>query len=272
MGTLALSFTLSSRCSLSSLTMFGGIAGSLQPVNPQPAVLAGQLSGGSGPPVPPAPPLQPGGSAKAVTYLRQRLSDIRTHHPRHEMFGPISAGRLIMPFHDSTRANSVCWWNAIESCCTRQMRSELQWGSNACWMTKTTSYKITKQESGKTVLCKSFKAVRLFAFLIDPTDLHWAALSSGDEKTPFDHWCGRGEPTDPLQQGYMCINGVEHGEFTNRANNEERKLCKNGARVLCPGHGPKLVKCVFTHPDGSPRPCRNNLTHVPVCVCNRRCY
>jgi len=257
--------------------MYGGIAGYIQPANPQPpgpqpAVPVGQLAGGTGPPVPPAPALQPGGTQRAVTYLRQRLNNIWTHHPRQEMFGPIAPGRLVMPFHDATRANSVCWWNAIESCCTRQMRSELQWGSNACWMTKTTSYKITKQVSGKTVLCKSFKAVRLFAFLIDPTDVHWLALRDGDEKTPFDHWCGRGEPTDPFQQGYMCINGVEHGKFTNRAINEERKLCKNGARVLCPGHGPNLVKCVFTHPDGSPRPCRNNPTHVPVCACNPRCY
>jgi len=261
--------------------MYGGIQGYFQPVQPPapppppPAPPpAGQLTGGTGPPVPPAQPLQPGGSARAVAYLRQRLQDIQNHHPHHEMFGPAQVGRLVMPFHDASRANSVCWWNAIETCCTRQLRSPLLRGANACWMTKTNSYKINRPGAGGrgTAVCKSFKAVRMFAFLMHPTDANWHALRDGDERAPFDHWCGRGESTDQLQQGFVCINGVEHGEFTTRLTNEERKQCKNGARVLCPGHGPNLTKCVFTHPDGVPRPCRNNHTSVPVCACSPRCY
>jgi len=265
--------------------MYGGIAGYFPPVNPRPvaaaapvppavpALAAGTLTGGQGPPIPPSPPIQPGGSQVAVTYLRQRLRVIHRHHPNHEMFGPATRGSVVMPLHDQARVNSVCWWNAIDTCCTRTLLRPLQWGRNECWMTKTNSYKINKPDpAGGTILCKSFKAVRLFAFLMLPTDDHWRALRDGDERTPFDHFCGRGESTDPLQLGYVCINGVEHGEFNNRLTNEERKSCKNGAQVLCPGHGANLRKCIFTHPDGRPRPCRNNAGQVPVCACQPRCY
>ncbi len=262
--------------------MYGGIAGYFQPVNPRPVAppppaggvpLPGTLVGGTGPPIPPAPVLPAGGPQAAITYFRTRLRDIYRHHPRHAMFGPADVGVLVMPMHDQSRANSVCWWNAIDTCCSRTMRSPLRIGHNECWMTKTTSYKINKPDPrGRTVVCKSFRAVRMFRFLMDPTDVHWAALRDGDERLPFDHFCGRGETTDPAQMGYCCINGAEHGIFTNRLTNEERKMCKNGARVLCPGHGVNLTKCIFTHPDGTTRPCRNDANSVPVCACQPRCY
>ena len=264
--------------------MYGGIAGYFPPAKPAAAAAApaappvqplpiGQLTGGTGPPVPPAPAAPLGGKLRAVTHLRQRLRDIYLHHPQHEMFGPMQVGRLVMPFHDQSRANSVCWYNSIDSCCSKPMHVPLQMGIAHCWMTKSNSYKInTPKQGGGTTLCKSFKVVRFFAFLMQPSDANWANLRDGQEIRPFDHWCGRGETTDPLQQGYMCINGVEHGDFSTRAANEERKQCKNGARVLCPGHGPNLTKCVFTHPDGTARPCRNHATQVPVCACVVRCY
>jgi len=265
--------------------MYGGIAGYFPPAKPAAAAAAlvappagqplpvGQLAGGTGAPVPPAPAVPLGGKLRAVTYLRQRLRDIYLHHPHHEMFGPMQVGSLVMPFHDQSRANSVCWYNAIDSCCSKPMLVPLQMGIVQCWMTKSNSYKINKpKQSGGTTLCKSFKVVRFLAFLMQPTDANWINLRDGQEMRPFDHWCGRGEATDQLQQGYICINGVEHGEFSTRAANEERKQCKNGARVLCPGHGPNLTKCVFTHPDGTPRPCRNHAAQVPVCACAVRCY
>ena len=257
--------------------MYGGIAGYfVAPAPPAPAAAplpVGQLTGGTGPPVPPAPACQAGGSNRAIAYFRQRLREIRNHHPTHEMFGAIQSGVLVMPFHDQARANSVCWYNAIDSVCSKPMRLNLQCSINQCWMTKSSSYKINKPKAGGgTTLCKSFKAVRFFAFLMNPTDANWNNLRDGQETRPFDHWCGRGEATDAAQNGYVCINGMEHGDYSSRAANEERKQCKNGARVLCPGHGRSLTKCVFTHPDGTARPCRNNPTQVPVCACQPACY
>src|SRR5271154_4418593 len=60
-----------------------------------------------------------------------------------------------------------------------------------------------------------------------------------------------------------------------RAENESHKLCSNGARVLCPGHGDDptdLVKCIFTHADGTLMPCRMREDSVPVCTCAMKCY
>lgn len=245
------------------------------PVAPAPAVPPGQfvLTGGTGPPIPAAPPLGVGGANTAINYLRQRLRAINLHHHNHQMFNAITHGQVCMPYHTPGRANAVCWYNAIESLCSRHMNPPLVWGHNHCWMSNATQYKITRPKTGGgTELCKSFRAVRFFAFLMTPTDANWIALRDGMLTAPFDHFCGRGEATDPNQNGLVCINGVEHGEFSNRNWNEERKQCKNGARCLCPGHGPNAVKCIFTHPDGLLRVCRNQATHVPQCTCNPRCF
>jgi len=251
-----------------------------QPVGPPPPipVLApGQfaLTGGTGPPIPACPPLGNGGAVAAIAYLRQRLRAIHLHHHNHEMFRAITPGQVSMPYSVvGGRANAVCWYNAVDSLCSRHMNPPLVWGQNHCWMSNATQYKITRPKTiGQgTELCKSFRAVRFFAFLMSPTDLNWIALRDGSVATPFDHFCGRGEATDPLQNGLVCINGVEHGEISNRLVNEERKQCKNGARCLCPAHGPNAMKCIFTHPDGTPRVCRNIATHVPACNCNPPCF
>ena len=250
----------------------------IPPAPQAPAVPPGHfaLTGGTGPPIPPAPPLGNGGSATAVAYLRQRLLAIHIHHPNHEMFGAIGAiavGRVCMPYNlPAGRANAVCWYNAIDSLCSRRMAPPLVWGQSHCWMSTATQYKITQQIGRATQLCKSFRAVRFFAFLMQPTDQHWISLRDGQANAPFDHYCGRGEATDPAQNNRVCINGVEHGEFSNRNWNEERKQCKNGALCLCPGHGPQATKCIFTHPDGTPRVCRNIATHVPQCACQPPCF
>lgn len=254
------------------LNFFQPVA-NLGPIGPaQPVLLPiGQLTGGTGPPIPPALPLIPGDSRRAARYLKARLRDIHIHHPNHEMFLPIHRDRLSMDLHVAGRANAVCWYNAIDRMCN-SINNGLVWGQNYCWMTRTNSYKITRQVNNRTELCKSFKLVRFFAFVMEPNDINWMALRDGLETRPFDHFCGRGELTDPAQNGYVCVNGVEHGNFSTRAINESRKSCKNGALVLCPGHGPNLSKCIFTAPTGIPRPCRNNPTQVPVCACNPNCY
>jgi len=243
---------------------------------PAPVVPPGHfaLTGGAVPFIPPAPPLGVGGAVAATNYLRQRLRAINLHHFNHEMFGPITPGRVSMPYLTPGRANAVCWYNAIEILCSRHMNPQLVWGQNNCWMSTATQYKITRPKigGGGTELCKSFRAVRLFSFLMNPTDQNWVALRDGSVATPFDHFCGRGEATDPAQNNLVCINGVEHGELSNRNVNEERKQCKNGARCLCPGHGVNMTKCIFTHPDGTLRVCRNQATHVPACNCNPACF
>jgi len=213
-----------------------------------------------------------GGKQAACGYLRACLTAIHTENKDHEMFGPLELGELRAPYRDNSRANAVSWWNVVETICNRTYRSDLRIGENMCWMTKTHSHKLNSTSQGTTIMLKSFKIVRFIAFLVQPSDINWLALKTGDETRPFDHFCRRGEATDILQQGYVCINGVEHGEFSTRTANEDRKKCTHGAKALCPGHGSQRVKCVFTHPDGTVQPCRNMASHVPLCVCTNKCY
>jgi hypothetical protein len=107
-----------------------------------------------------------------------------------------------------------------------------------------------------------------------PTANNWDALTSTTpENFPFDHYCHRGEQkVDPLQEGYGCINAIEHGNLSTRLTNEDRKKCTYSAKCLCPGHGVPSVKCIFTHPNGTPMPCRNQDNCVPICTHNPRCF
>ena len=265
--------------------MYGGIAGYFPPAKPAAAAAApttppvqplpvGQLSGGTGPPVPPAPAVPLGGKLRAVTYLRQRLRDIYLHHPQHGMFGPMQVGRLVMPFHDQSRTNSVCWYNAIDSSCSKPMHVSLQIGIAQCWMTKSHSYKInTPKQGGRTTLCKSFKVVRFFAFLMQPSDANWANLRDGQETLTIRSlvWSRRDYCSAAAGLHVYQRRGARRLQYIEPLTRRGQQ-CKNGARVLCPGHGPNLTKCVFTHPDGTPRPCRNHATQVPVCACVVRCY
>ena len=155
---------------------------------------------------------------------------------RHAMFGVPTVGVLVMPMHDTkSRLTQSAGGISIDTCCSRTMRSPLRIGRNECWMTKTTSYKINKPDQrGQTVVWKSFKAVRIISI---SHGSHRCALGCSERRRragPFRSllWSSL-EATDPAQMGYCCINGAEHGIFTNRLTNEERKLCKNGARVLC---------------------------------------
>lgn len=211
---------------------------------------------------------------RAESFFLKLLSDIHSRDPNHEMFGPLEAGHLRAPYEPTTRKNGTSWQSVIKSIARTKYLYPIQLESNDCWMSKTSSVKLTKQENRKTVLLKSVKTVRLLAFLIDPSDENWVALKDGivSLSLPFDHFCQRGECTDPDQNGFVCVNGFKHGVLSKRDANESRKFCKNGALCLCPGHGFPKMYCIFTHGDGRIKPCCNQRNSVPICTCSRRCY
>lgn len=148
----------------------------------------------------------------------------------------------------------------------------------SCWMTRRTMIDVTEATgSHRNRVLRKVTVVRLLAFLQDPSDENWQNLSAkpSDEigsrpvDSPFSHRCGNGA-NQPGQTG--CINGIEHGRFANRDENESHKACTNGALALCPGHGVPPVRCIFVHADGLSKPCRMAEGHVPTCQCARRCY
>jgi len=106
--------------------------------------------------------------------------------------------------------------------------------------------------------------------LITSDPLHFClALKSGDIGRPFNHYCGRGQKaSDETSASHVCINAHHHGAFSSRADNEDRKKCTYSAQCLCI-HNPK---CIWTHPDGRLKPCRNDPSSVPVCTHNPKCY
>lgn len=140
----------------------------------------------------------------------------------------------------------------------------------ACWMSKTTILQITESSGGHRpdVLCR-VTVVRLLAFLASPTAEHWDFLTEGEGmESPFSHACNRGAQAAG-QVG--CINALQHGRFTTRLENESHEGC-GGARIFCSGHGSPAIKCIFTHDDGFPQPCRMMTDHVPACRCPRPCF
>jgi len=207
--------------------------------------------------------------------LMQLLTDLRTKRPDHPMFGEVAVGEVRAPFN-SARKNGTSWSNVIKNIAKAdKFRHRPEWGSGQCWMVRTNQITLSTTDANdktKTIVAKRLRTARFLAFLKSPTDANWEALKSGDLTKPFDHFCGRGELTDAAQDGYVCVNGIEHGEFSTRNVNESRKQCKYGAACLCPGHGDNNQKCIFTHRDGKLQACRNNATHVPICTCDPRCY
>ncbi|KAK9484577.1 hypothetical protein V1527DRAFT_195576 [Lipomyces starkeyi] len=125
-------------------------------------------------------------------------------------------------------------------------------------MSRTVFIYISKTSKRSTVIHQRVKIVRPLAFLANPTPLHWAYLTENGLAldTPFSHWCNRGEKRSDGQVAW-CINGQYHGRFASYDENVSHKYCGNGARPLCPGHGIPKVNCIFTHPDGTIKPCLN---------------
>lgn len=173
------------------------------------------------------------------------------------------------------RANGACW----EKWCARlgewvedEMGPTIP--SGACWVSKNVSVDI--RGAGNTVVRKVL-VVRLLAFLASPTNANWLKLSASSADpvgarpidSPFSHICGNGS----IRSGEAgCINGLDHGRFATRQENESHKGCANGARALCPGHGQPPVKCIFVHDNGLPKPCRMQEDGVPPCRCARKCF
>lgn len=148
----------------------------------------------------------------------------------------------------------------------------------SCWMSTQTVIDITRPRGAHSCdVLRKVTTTRLLAFLLDPTDDNWAKLTalptdpqgSRPIDSPFSHSCGNGGSAPGK---VACINGLEHGRFATRDENESHKACKNGALALCPGHGVPPVRCIFVHADGLQKPCRMVDGHVPPCQCARPCY
>jgi hypothetical protein len=197
-----------------------------------------------------SPPSTAPPQRNAQWHVLRMFDDLRRSRPQHPMFGEPVVGQLRLPY-SSSRSNGVSWVNLIRN----MIKPSYRWSADDCWMTKSDCIKVTRAG----VLCKSVKVVRFLAFLKSPTDENWQALVSGQ----------RGERTDGEQEGFVCINGIFHGDFSTRDVNESRKACKNGAACLCP-HRPR---CIFTHGDGTSKKCRNLLDCVPLCACQqKKCF
>ena len=179
----------------------------------------------------------------------------------------------------SPRSNGQCWANwcrKIAASVAREMGEKVPAG--ACWMSRLTVLDIGEPRGlHSTRSLRKITVVRLLAFLADPSDTNWGKLCAlpsdapGSQliDNPFSHRCGNGSQTAGVPG---CINGLDHGRFATRDENESHKRCANGALALCPGHGEPAVRCIFVHPDGHPRPCRMMEEHVPACRCDRRCF
>lgn len=194
------------------------------------------------------------------------------------MFGTVSAGLVRAPYASDGRKNATSWLKVIRNIADKSKYLRPIDFSGDCWMSKTTQIKLTLSGGGGgvTKLTKSILTVRFLAFLQNPTDENWTILCNDDALSnhPFDHICGRGQQRRD-QNGYVCINGILHGTFSDRQANEARKKCTNGARCLCPGHGQQpATKCFFVHADGQRKRCRNHDDHVAFpCTCKpESCY
>lgn len=212
------------------------------------------------PPVPPLPPPLPLVTTKPQTvvqtkrFVKSLLEDFYRRQPHHPMFGEMEAGLVRAPINK--------WRDYINAYLNKQFSTHML--PDNCWIIDTPQIKINNGSKNT----KSVQYTRLFAFLLYPTDDNWTALCKGGVNEPFSHLCNRGS----LAGGRSCTNGIWHGSITTRAENEDHKRCANGALALCPGHGDRRVKCIFTNVLGEPAPCRMTPTHVPQCNCNPRCY
>ncbi len=224
-----------------------------------PATMMNSNSSGAPAPPPLPPPLPPATAvphtvAQTQQFVKDLLEDFHRRNPTHSMFGAMSDGHV--------RAPIASWRNYINAFLAKQFST--QFLPDNCWIINTPQIKINNGVKNT----KSVQYTRLFAFLLYPTDENWAALEQGGVNRPFSHLCNRG----PLTGGRGCTNGIWHGSLTTRDENEDHKRCANGALALCPGHGERRVKCIFTNAVGNRAPCRMTPTHVPQCNCNPRCY
>jgi len=199
------------------------------------------------------------------TFLRL-LDNIKDEHP---MFGKPKPGMVKMPRKSHGRKNAQCWENTMKNIADRIYRvsGQVKFGQNRCWMVTEDSVNISKG--------KKPRIYRILAFLLNPTNENWNKVqdteSGGNIRHPFCHTCNRGQKKKE-QDKKNCVNGLEHGFFGTRKINESFKLCTNGCRARCPGHGPDRFQCIFTTPKGHLIPCLMTPDHLPRCQHNPRCY
>jgi hypothetical protein len=193
----------------------------------------------------------------AVTAkLHQLVDDLHKANPSAPLFGPLSPGIVQAP---------VAQWKRYLSDMVQNLLQAPVLGDGCCWKSKHNQIK-PYLPGGAGKQPRSVQYVRLIAYLRSPTMENWNKLKDGDIKDPFSHFCNQGGLDE---QKRYCVNGLEHGEFTDRKTNEDRKKCHYGSRCLCK-HVPK---CIFNDKiTGRPIPCLMNETHVPQCEHDPRCY
>lgn len=202
--------------------------------------------------------------------LVKRLYEASPDHPIFQS----GATRCSYPYVAS-RSNGKSWTNNMILLANTLQKYRCVLGKNTCWMVPANS-----------ISMKGMLICRLLAFWMEPTEQNYFNFVGLEpEKVPFDHWCGRGQKSPEQRRPLfdhekadkkrknkdfveiVCINGIEHGGFSIREVNEDRKKCTNGALCLCPGHLENLHKCIFTRPDGSLAVCRMHSDHVSKCNC-----
>ena len=205
--------------------------------------------------------------------LLQFVETLYKVEPNHPIFGEPIKGSIKLPY-EAPRKNGQCWRNVMTKI-AKWVTDEMgdKWALDSCWMSNRAQVQITKTSGPHSNdVYASITVTRLLAFFASPTPQNWRFLSEQDnaENTPFDHRCARGHTRyDGKQIG--CLNGVFHGKFRTRRENEGRKACRHGAVCLCPGHD-EGGKCIYTRGDGTLAPCRNVEDHVPIYKCEKPCY
>jgi hypothetical protein len=194
-------------------------------------------------------------AAAVKARLYALLDALHESDPTAPLFGPLQPGKVQAPLDH---------WKRYLSAMVNNLQEAPVLGDGRCWKSKTNQIKPYLKGNGQQP--KSVQITRLLAYLRSPTPENWLKLKDGQIKDPFSHFCNQGQPDE---KKCYCVNGLEHGEFTDREANEDRKKCTFGARCLCK-HTPK---CIFnSKTTGHPLPCLMNETHVPECTHAPRCY
>lgn len=206
-------------------------------------------------------------------HLTGLVRKLYQQKPNHEIFGSPTAGHIRLPCHAIGRKNGQCWVNKMKQI-ANWVIDEMgeRWSMDSCWMSTKGQIQITNPTGGhSSEVYASITVTRLLAFFASPTPENWAFLTSDTPTNcPFSHRCGRGHLRYDGTIG--CLNGVRHGGFSDRKENEDHKTCRNGALALCPGHGTQKIKCIFTNDQGDLLPCRMWEDHVPICRCDKKCF
>lgn len=217
------------------------------------------------------------------SYLLSAVKRVHQSDPEHPMFGELAEGLCRAPYiaRNSTggeHSAKISWRKICQTLAARAaacgVKSLADARESRCWMVTPDKSQLSfnTMRDGRPKVFRRALMVRILCFLKTPTREMWEWLNDGSAEQPFDHYCARGCPREE-QAGRICVNGFCHGGPGTRAENEDRKKCTYGAVALCPGHGARRIRCIFTHgDDGSLQKCRNDPLCVGPCECSRPCY